>query len=178
MSKHRNHHKHRRRNRGDWIVGPVVAIILLGAFALIAFSRPTGGQNNQTASNSALSAAEANFDFGAISMADGKVAKTYKIKNTTNEPITISRVFTSCMCTTATLIRGSKKEGPFSMPGHGGYAPEISQVMAPGEEAEIEAVFDPAAHGPAGVGPADRKVFVDSSDNKRLILGFKANVTP
>jgi hypothetical protein len=175
MSKH---HKRRERDRGDWIVGLTVIASLLGLFALIIFSKPTEGQNNQTTSDSFLSADEANFDFGTISMAKGKVSKLYKIKNPTDGPITINRISTSCMCTKATLVRGDKKEGPFSMPSHGGYAPKINQVMAPGEEAQIEAVFDPAAHGPAGVGPVDRKVFVDSSDNKRLILGFKANVTP
>ena len=175
MSKH---HKNRKWDWGNWIAVIIVAAAIAVFFALIIFAKPTAGNNNQTTSNSFLSADGVNFDFGTISMAKGEVSKMYKIKNSTDAPITINRISTSCMCTKATLIRGDKKEGPFSMPGHGGYAPEINQVMAPGEEAEIETVFDPAAHGPAGVGPANRKVFIDSSDNKRLILGFKANVTP
>lgn len=175
MSKHR---KYNKWERSDWIVAAVIGSILLGLFALVIFSEPTGGQNNKTISDSLLAADQTDFDFGTISMARGKVTKLYRIKNPTDSAVTIERISTSCMCTKATLIRGDKKEGPFSMPGHGGYAPIISQELAPGEEAEIEAVFDPAAHGPAGVGPVDRKVFVDSDDGRRLILGFKANVTP
>lgn len=66
------------------------------------------------------------------------------------------------------------------MQGHGGVIPKINVEVQPGETAEIEAVFDPAAHGPQGVGKVRRAVYVetDSSDTPEIQLSFEANVMP
>lgn len=143
-------------------------------------SSPTASnqqQGGQKATATKLTAAETSFDFGTISMAKGKVTKAFSVKNTTSEPITVSKIYTSCMCTKASLLQGSNRKGPFGMPGHGS-VPIISETIAPGAEAVVEAVFDPAAHGPAGVGPIARTVFVETTDGGKLSLDFKANVIP
>lgn len=126
---------------------------------------------------SLLAAAEQSFDFGRVSMQNGKVAHKFLIKNPTDKPITVSKLFTSCMCTQAALIRGDKITGPFGMPGHNPI-PAIDEKLAPGEEAVIEAVFDPAAHGPAGIGAIARTVYIENDSSGPLALDFKAYVTP
>ena len=50
--------------------------------------------------------------------------------------------------------------------------------MNPGEDAIIEVVFDPAAHGPAGIGPVDRVVTIENTAGRPLVLAFAATVTP
>jgi len=160
-----------------------VAVIVVFFGALVLYSRSgSGGGTTATAtgggSGGSLVAAEDSFDFGTVSMAAGKVSHVFKLKNESGAPVTITKLYTSCMCTIASLNHGGKKLGPFGMPGHGlGAIPVISETINPGEEAEVEAVFDPAAHGPAGVGPIDRVVFVEQGD-KSLQLQFKAVVTP
>ena len=92
-------------------------------------------------------------------------------------PVTVRKLSTSCMCTTASLINGSRRVGPYGMPGHGAI-PTISETIAPGQEVTVEVVFDPAAHGPAGVGPVNRAVYVEDSTGAVLQLTFTATVTP
>ncbi|KKT83316.1 MAG: hypothetical protein UW81_C0021G0020, partial [Candidatus Giovannonibacteria bacterium GW2011_GWC2_44_9] len=41
-----------------------------------------------------------------------------------------------------------------------------------------EVVFDPAAHGPAGVGRIERAVYLENSASEALQLKFSATVTP
>lgn len=132
---------------------------------------------NSTHGAGALVAAEPFYDLGTISMAAGKVSRVFKIKNSGTNPVHIKKIYTSCMCTTATLITKEGKAGPFGMPGHA-TIPTISQAITPNEEANVEAVFDPAAHGPAGVGKVRRTIYIETDGQKEpLELTFEANVT-
>lgn len=124
-----------------------------------------------------LVAEKKSYDFGTISMAEGKVSRTFTVKNTSTTPVVIKKVFTSCMCTTATLITSDGKVGPFGMAGHAPI-PEVNKTIAPGEEASVEVTFDPAAHGPSGTGKIRRVVYVEQGgSDKPLELVFEANVT-
>lgn len=157
----------------------------LGTIAIMAlliwFGQPvtedTAAIDNSNAPESTLKSQEQNFDFGTISMVKGSVTHAYTITNTGAEPVTVKKVYTSCMCTTASLTSGEKTYGPFGMPGHA-TVPSIDVSIAPGATAQVEAVFDPAAHGPAGVGPISRVVILENSAGKPLEIGFTANVTP
>ncbi len=160
------------------ILGLVLAVIVFGA--VVWFARPgTPSAVVPRAENStaALSADELNFDFGTISMAAGKVTHDYKIKNGGTDQAVISKMYTSCMCTTALLQIDDKKFGPFGMPGHGS-VPSIGEKLPPGKEAVVSAVFDPAAHGPAGVGRIQRSIRLETDSGKFLDLQFSAMVTP
>ena len=81
------------------------------------------------------------------------------------------------MCTTATLMIGGGKFGPYGMPGHG-FIPKINGIIGPNEEATVEAVFDPSAHGPAGVGRVQRTVTIENSAGQPVELLLAAMVTP
>ena len=81
------------------------------------------------------------------------------------------------MCTTAALKAKSGSYGPFGMPGHG-IIPKISGVVAANETAEVAAIFDPAAHGPAGVGKIERMIYIESANSAPVELKISALVTP
>lgn len=117
------------------------------------------------------------FDFGPISMANGRVKHNFTLSNDSDSDVKINKMYTSCMCTEAGLIKDGKIIGPFGMPGHG-ILPSIDQVIKRGEKASVEVIFDPAAHGPAGVGPIVRNVIIETADNAKLTLEIKAQVTP
>lgn len=152
--------------------------LLIGALLWIA--KPSGSTIAKTASSSppsSLVAKEDSYDFGTISMAKGVVTRDFAVNNTATTPIRLTKLYTSCMCTRATLIHNGKKTGPFGMPGHI-TVPGIDETIQPGETVTVEAAFDPAAHGPSGVGPIARKVFLENDSGGPLELNFKAVVTP
>jgi hypothetical protein len=117
------------------------------------------------------------YEFGSVSMAAGKVKHQFKIRNTSAEPVVIGKMYTSCMCTTASLMMGGKTFGPVGMPGHGGI-PSLNQTINPNEEASVEVVFDPAAHGPAGIGRIQRTVTLENNTGNPIELQFVAIVAP
>ncbi len=131
----------------------------------------------QRGSVRALASVSPFHNFGNISMAAGKVSHRYWIKNIGAASLNINKLSTSCMCTDATLITRAGKKGPFGMPGHGP-TPRIEERLAPGESAQVDVVFDPAAHGPAGIGQTDRIVTIENDEGLPLELRFSAMVTP
>lgn len=58
------------------------------------------------------------YDFGTISMKDGKVTKSFIIKNEDRDT-ELASVSTSCMCTEAKIVMNGSQFGPFGMPSHG-----------------------------------------------------------
>src|SRR3989338_1285615 len=129
-----------------------IRTVVIGFGVLVWLAQPSGEEINEpmsanvssSLSSGALAASERAFDFGSISMAAGKVSKTFTVKNGGDGPLAINKVYTSCMCTEATL----------------------------------EVVFDPAAHGPAGVGRIERVVYVEHSAGDLLEFQISAMVTP
>lgn len=162
----------------SWVIISLVAVMLLAVGLLIALSPPSAQSQTGTVSNSVLTAPELSYDFGDISMAEGRVTKVFRVSNTTASAITARKLFTSCMCTSATLIVDERRVGPFGMEGHGGPIPTINEEIPSGGGAVVEVTFDPAAHGPAGVGPIARSVFLETADGKKLVFGIKAQVRP
>ena len=159
----------------------VAAFLLIAVVVVLAISRPNvsdSKDNNQNAVAAVLSVAdEEEFDFGIISMAAGKVSHLFRVKNTTADPVMVKKLYTSCMCTSASLEIGQEKIGPFGMAGHG-FIPTFSKTIAPETEAVVEVVFDPAAHGPAGVGPITRVVYLEEAGGGVVELNFSAVVEP
>lgn len=161
------------------LLGIVIAITLLGGIVILAGEnqRKNNLANVGAASEGALTIDESSYDFGSISMADGKVQHEFKIKNNSSKPITINKIYTSCMCTTATLEIKGKKFGPYGMPGHG-FIPSLNKSVESGEEVVVKAVFDPTAHGPAGIGRIERVVTIETNNGQPLEPTFSATVTP
>lgn len=173
------------------LIGACAAVLVLGGLIIAAMPEPGAKKSAVSATVASaprapavaasatgpLAALEPNFRFGSISMAGGKVTHRFWIRNTGTEPVVLRKMYTSCMCTTAALVKGGRKFAPVGMPGHGLIA-SLDETMAPNEDAIVEVVFDPAAHGPAGIGPTDRVVTIENSAGQPLELAFTANVTP
>jgi len=148
-------------------------------------SRSTGSAAQATSPTAAaapqraggLKAREARFEFGPISMAGGKVSHRYWFRNESAAPVLVRQVYTSCMCTTATLVKGMRIIGSYGMPGHGPL-PAVNETLAPDEAAYVDVVFDPAAHGPAGLGFTERVVTIEPAGGEALQVGFTAYVKP
>lgn len=164
-------------------------VIILGVIGLVLWSKSVdrvainadefGGSHPAVLGAEAgkLTAEETLYNFGKISMRDGNVSKIFKVTNSGASDVKLTEVSTSCMCTAAYILRDDgSKLGPFGMPGHGdGKAGEIIPV---GESRNIEVVYDPNAHGPAGVGLVDRFIYLEDENGQKLELEIKASVTP
>lgn len=136
---------------------------------LLVVKNITPGQENQLS----------DWDFGTISMKNGKAAHVFELKNDGDESIKIKEIYTSCMCTTASVTDDSgKKYGPFGMQGHE-LNLKTSIEVRPDETVELEVVFDPSAHGPSGTGKVKRIIYVEtnSQTKPKIQLTFEADVT-
>ncbi len=140
-------------------------------------SKETQKANLALISQGSLVSEEQIFDFGSISMAQGKVSHEFKIQNKGGGPVKIEKIYTSCMCTEALFKKDGKTWGPFGMPGHS-FIPKINQTLNPGQEAIVKVVFDPRAHGPAGIGKVERAVYLEQNGQRILELRILATVTP
>lgn len=155
------------------ILGGSIILLFLGVFFLNRGTPRVASSSVETA----LSAKETFFDFGTISMKNGKVNHEFQITNSSDNPETIQKVYSSCMCTSAFLELTNRRFGPFGMPGHGAI-PSINAIVPSQSTATVDVVFDPNAHGPSGVGLMERQVFVEQPNGTKLTLGIRAEVTP
>ena len=158
------------------IIGALATFALLfGGMYLMSRPQPQVSVNPQATGQ--LTVAESFYDFGSVSMAKGLVTHKFTLTNAGSVPATVTKMYTSCMCTKAKLTVADQSWGPIGMPGHTAI-PNLSVQIEPGQTAEVEAVFDPAAHGPAGVGVIERQVTLELNGQSPLQLSFKAVVTP
>ncbi|KKU29286.1 MAG: hypothetical protein UX80_C0004G0063 [Candidatus Amesbacteria bacterium GW2011_GWA2_47_11b] len=158
------------------IIGALATFALLfGGLYLMSRPQPQVSVNPQATGQ--LTVAESFYDFGSVSMAKGLVTHKFTLTNAGSVPATVTKMYTSCMCTKAKLTVADQSWGPIGMPGHTAI-PNLSVQIEPGQTAEVEAVFDPAAHGPAGVGVIERQVTLELNGQSPLQLSFKAVVTP
>lgn len=117
------------------------------------------------------------INLGTVSMANGNVQTTYEVKNIGKDVLKIDRIWTSCMCTTAVLKIGDRVSPSFGMHDN----PSLwSEEIKPGETAALQVTFDPALHGPEGVGQLTRAIYLSTSDpvHKKAEVRFNINVTP
>ncbi|MDZ4205950.1 MAG: DUF1573 domain-containing protein [Patescibacteria group bacterium] len=162
----------------------IIGLVFTGLFIWGYYAKKDGttasvqGVVGSNSSESQLTAPEIFYDFGTISMKNGNVSKEFTITNSTVQDITLKTVLTSCMCTSAFIVKpdGTTK-GPFKMPGMG-YIPPANEVVKTGESRTILVVYDPNAHGPAGVGQIDRFVMLTDAVGGTIQFEIKALVTP
>lgn len=166
------------------VVWTLILALIFGVLWFAGKSASSGPQaqtvnSDITKTGNMLILSEKFYDFGTISMKNGNVSTVFQVINSSTEDITIPSLYTSCMCTIATILNpdGGKK-GPFGMPGHGGAVPRANLVVKAGESADIEVTYDPNAHGPAGVGLIERAVFLEDVNRNLVEFKFKVNVTP
>ena len=162
----------------------VIIFIVMGIGGLMwwgkSAQRPATSSSTKidTGAKNALIASETLYDFGTISMKNGNVTKEFIVTNPTDKDIVIPSLVTSCMCTKAFIVEpdGTTK-GPFGMPGMGS-VPPADEIIKVGENRIIKVVYDPNAHGPAGVGQINRFISLTDLSGNTLKLEIKALVTP
>lgn len=178
MSGHNyNHHnKQQGVKKGSdsfviWII--VVTVLILGG--AVYFGSKIG-LSAQVTTDSQVSVAvkENRFDWGTIDINGGIVSKTFTITNEGSAPLKLYEVKTSCTCTTAQLKTADQTSKKFAMHDRN---TDVFEVQ-PQETAELVITFDPAFHGPSGVGPASRVVTINTNDveNPTLTFQLMANV--
>lgn len=146
----------------------LVGVLVFSLLLIIGFAVWQGGKETPTKEVAAttsvgisdLEISPSSYDVGTIKMNDGNVVKIYEVKNTSTESMKLQRIATSCMCTKTKIRIGDKETREFGMEGMGDKNPPINFELPPGQTATVTAIFDPAAHGPKGVGPFDRTVFL------------------
>ena len=131
--------------------------------ALLVFS--TGSQKAELSKTkgASLETFQTDFNFNNIKYSGGKVTHIYKVKNIGDKDLQIANLATSCMCTDVYFKKGNEQGPSFGMKGM--TAPSTwTGNLKPGETAEIVGVFDPAYHGPSGIGPVQRTLSFETND--------------
>lgn len=145
----------------------VVTVIILGG--AVYFGSKIGATSQVTADSQVnMMVGENRYDWGTIDINGGIVSKDFKINNTSNSTLELYNVKTSCMCTTAQLKTASRISPKFKMHEKSSSVFEVK----PGETAELIVEFDPAFHGPSGVGAITRIITMSTNDSKNSTLTF------
>ncbi len=111
----------------------------------------------------------AEHDWGQIRINGGDVKQSFVIENIGEGPLQLYNIKTSCMCTTAYLSLDDQKSPVFGMHDKSSYI----MTVPPGKSAKLNVVFNPAYHGPAGLGQITRMVTIETNDRENPKLTFK-----
>ena len=105
-----------------------------------------------------------NYDLSDVSLNGGIVTKEYEVKNSSGKTLTLKKIATSCMCTQASVAIREKESRFYGMEHAMDKNPPVNMEFPSGETAKVTVTFDPAAHGPQGVGSFERVVWLTFSD--------------
>lgn len=150
------------------IIGLIALTILVlggGIYVLSVASAPVTITSSQ---NAKAETGEKTFDWGNIPINGGNATKTFTIKNAGSDVLKLTGVKTSCTCTKAQVIIDGKTSPYFSMHATSSWVGEV----APGKEAQLTIIFDPAFHGPTGVGAMERLISLQTNDAQNPNLEF------
>jgi len=154
------------------IIGIALTLaVIIGGIALVSKSGPQELTASQTVQ---AQISETSHDWGDIPINNGNVKKTFAIKNDSQGTLELANVSTSCMCTTAQIKINDKVSPFFGMHSNSTWR---GQVPA-GATAEVIVEFDPAFHGPNGVGQVTRQVSLETNDQNhpKITLNVAGNV--
>lgn len=151
-----------------FIIGTVIATLLILVGSIWAAYNLGNSAIVEESADAVAEFSITTHDWGEIDIMGGKVEKIFPIKNAGTDVLKLFNISTSCMCTTAQLVKGDSSSPLFGM-----HAPsEYVMDLAPGEEAELKVVFDPLFHGPDAVGAITRTVTVETNDPSNKSLFF------
>lgn len=140
----------------------VVTIVVIGglAYLMTKYSGGSGGDSliSATQAKNLEASPSGTMDLGNVPYGGGIVSKTFNIKNASDQVIKLRKIATSCMCTTAKVKIGDRETKFYGMEMNGDLNPLVDLNFSAGRDATVTFDFDPAAHGPQGVGPFDRVV--------------------
>jgi len=158
---------------------PLLLTISFSLFLVVglAFASQKLVQNQPTQEIEGVEINPLTYDLGDVAIGGGVVRREYQIKNVSGKNIKLKKIATSCMCTKASFEIGERKTKFFGMEGHGDFNPPVNVEIPEGGVGKVVIEFDPAAHGPSGVGPFERSVYLTFSDPAGIKeLKFKGRV--
>jgi len=164
----KNQKKHEKGSTDHFVLWVILITIFL--FGIVVYFGTKMGSTTEVVSDSKveLFVESKTYDWGTIDYNAGIVTKSFEIQNTGNDVLKLYDVKTSCMCTTAqlkTLKETSSKYGMHEK------SSEVFEVN-PGEKVELLIEFDPAFHGPSGVGPVTRTITMNTNAVNNPTLTF------
>lgn len=136
----------------------VFTILLIGSLAVLISIKDKKSAEIPTTPVSGIEVTPDNYNLGDVPIKGGIVTREYEIKNTSGRDMELKKIVTSCMCTTASVKVGDKETNFFGMEMSGDGNPLVKVKVKNGDTAKVTVRFDPAAHGPEGVGAFDRIV--------------------
>lgn len=151
----------------------IVSTIVIMGGGVILLNSSQAPQVSVSQNTKAYTVDPTSSDWGQIPMYKGNVTKVFRIKNTGTDPLKLYNIKTSCHCTKANVSIGSDESPNFGMDSYSSWVGEV----APGKEAKLSVIFDPAYHGSSGVGPINRFVSVETNDKTNPKLTFTVTGT-
>lgn len=155
------------------IIGFIILTVLILGGGILILSGTNSATKVSSSQNAKIEVDTKTFDWGNIPYGGGNVSKTFIIKNTGSDVLRLTNIKTSCMCTNAYLEIDGKSSPAFGMHDSSSYVGEVS----PGKQASLKVVFDPAFHGPSGIGPIERLVSFETNDVQNKQIEFKLTGT-
>lgn len=151
-----------------------LTLLILGGGVFVLSSIGTTPAKITASQNAKALVDQKTYDWGNIPYSGGNVTKTFAIKNSGTDILQLSGIKTSCTCTKAQVSIDGKTSPYFSMHSTSSWIGEVP----PGREAQLTVIFDPAFHGPTGVGPIERLISVRTNDagNPNLEFSLKGVV--
>ncbi len=150
------------------IIGLIIATLLILGGGIYVLSISSASVKITSSQNAKISVDQKTFDWGNIPYSGGNATKAFAIKNIGSDVLQLTGVKTSCTCTKAQIVIDGKSSPYFSMHSTSSWVGEV----APGKEAQLTVIFDPAFHGPIGVGPVERLVSMQTNDVQNPNLEF------
>ena len=138
----------------------LIGLFVVGGGLLMVWKYSNQGQvkGARITNPSKIEITEKSFDFGKINLSD-RVSHDFKIKNTSQNPLIISSITTSCHCATAVLkVPGQPDTAPQGM--HA--SADVQREVAPGVEGVIEVIYEPAKMPVKG--PVNRVIYFKTND--------------
>lgn len=148
------------------IIGATVLLLVGGMFFL--GKQPVGSVALQKNDAASFSTDHDRFDWGTISYDGGKASHRFTVTNDGTTSLSVANLKTSCMCTTVQFLSPAGNSPILAMHQKSSW----QGTLTPGDVADIDVVFDPAYHGPQGVGPIERVVSFDTNDPKKPYVEF------
>ena len=138
------------------------ALILVFTIVISLAGSTSWADDLETKVDSGMVASETGPDveIGDINIDGGLVKKTFELHNGNSTDLVLKGAFTSCACTKTVIeLPDGTLSKPFgmSLPG------KWFRVIKPGERFKVHVEFDPAYHGPKGVGSFRRNVYLVTS---------------
>lgn len=155
------------------IIGFIIVTVLLLGGGIFFLAKTTITSPITASQNVKAEVTEKNYDWGNIPYGRGNVSKTFTIKNSGTDILKLINVKTSCTCTKAQVVINGSSSPYFSMHNTSSWVGEVPV----GGEAKLTVIFDPAFHGPTGVGPMTRLISVETNDAQNKTIEFNLSGT-